>query len=404
MIPASRINGTRREEESLARRRYQRGSLVLRNGIWTARWREDVIGADGRLQRVRRGQRIGLKRDFPTRKLAQRQFDLLLSRVNSLNYSAVRMADFQTFVERWKTDVLPQSELSTQKQYKLHLNRWLLPVLGSVRMDRIGNEQAQMVIASMQGKTAGYARDVIATLCSIMKTARAWRYTASEIDRRSLTFPKRKEAPRRRFFSEQQITAIVALAEMKWPEQPWALAFLLAAETGMREGEILGLQWPDFDFEQCMVAVRRKVWYTKPGATKTLASEAVLPVPQSLVERLRRYRETRWKRNEGQWLFATRHGKPVCPCQIVQRKLWAVLDALKIERCGMHAFRHGHASMLVDAGEPMTVVRDQLRHTDVKMTLSVYSHVIGSAQREAVERLSARLDSVGLTGSIGGSI
>jgi hypothetical protein len=52
--------------------------------------------------------------------------------------------------------------------------------------------------------------------------------------------------------------------------------------------------------------------------------------------------------------------------------------------------RAAHEAML-DAGEPLTVVRDQLRHSDVRITLGVYGHVLGNGQRNAVNRLAKRL-------------
>jgi integrase len=67
------------------------------------------------------------------------------------------------------------------------------------------------------------------------------------------------------------------------------------------------------------------------------------------------------------------------------------LDALKIPRCGLHAFRHTHSSLLVEGGAPVSVAQAQLRHADPRITLGIYSHVVGNSQREAVEKLAAIL-------------
>ena len=70
----------------MARRRFQRGSLILRGKKqkWVAKWREDVIEPSGRVRRVQRREVIGTKEEYPTRKLAQRALDQRLSDVNSL--------------------------------------------------------------------------------------------------------------------------------------------------------------------------------------------------------------------------------------------------------------------------------------------------------------------------------
>ncbi len=78
---------------------------------------------------------------------------------------------------------------------------------------------------------------------------------------------------------------------------------------------------------------------------------------------------------------------------IVQRQLWPILDRLGIPLCGLHAFRHTHSSLLVDVGAPVSVAQAQLRHSDPRITLGIYSHVVGDSQRQAVERVARMLDS-----------
>src|SRR5690348_4691163 len=83
------INGPK--EATMARKRYQRGSLIPANGIpasgrWVARWREDVIQADGTITRPYRWEVLGTIKDYPTRKLALRALESRLSNINSLGY------------------------------------------------------------------------------------------------------------------------------------------------------------------------------------------------------------------------------------------------------------------------------------------------------------------------------
>ena len=64
-----------------------------------------------------------------------------------------------------------------------------------------------------------------------------------------------------------------------------------------------------------------------------------------------------------------------------------MLDRLNIKRAGMHGFRHCHASLLIDVGANPKVAQEQMRHSDPRITLGIYSHVVGNAQREAVDRV-----------------
>jgi integrase len=91
-------------------------------------------------------------------------------------------------------------------------------------------------------------------------------------------------------------------------------------------------------------------------------------------------------------LFFNRRGRPYNATKVVQKALWPVLDKLKIERCGLHAFRHTHSSLLLETGASPTVAQAQLRHSDPRITLGIYGHVIGDSQRNAVDRVAEILD------------
>jgi hypothetical protein len=80
--------------KSMARRRYQRGQLSAVDGNWIARWREDVITSNGEVRRVRRKEMIGTLKQYPTKRLAQRELDRRLSEacpVCGMEFSAREM-------------------------------------------------------------------------------------------------------------------------------------------------------------------------------------------------------------------------------------------------------------------------------------------------------------------------
>ena len=86
---------------------------------------------------------------------------------------------------------------------------------------------------------------------------------------------------------------------------------------------------------------------------------------------------------------------------VVRVGLKPVLKELGIpaKNTGLHAFRHGLATELVEASVPFTVVQNQLRHADLKTTLKVYAHVIPQTQRDAMEQLGG-LQSVRESGTV----
>jgi integrase len=115
--------------------------------------------------------------------------------------------------------------------------------------------------------------------------------------------------------------------------------FCILTLDGLRAGEVPGLKWGDIDFDRSSLHIRRTAWYGKIQTAKSEASETVLPIPSSLLTMLKSYQVT-WKRNEAGFLFVTRNGRPPSSNKVVGYHLWAILDALGIPRCGLHAFRH----------------------------------------------------------------
>lgn len=385
-----RLQGQRFKERggSLSRKRFQRGQLSLDGQSWVARWRED-IQTDSGVRRVRKSLVIGSKADYPTRKLAQRRLDLLLARVNSAGYRPGRIATVVEFAERWKSEVLCQLKPSTQMAAEGHLRKHIIPQVGSFRLDELAAERQQQFITRLSATVSRKTLlNILTTLSSMLGKAEAWGYVTATVNRKQLTLP-RSERIRRRFFSAEEIRRIVAAA----PE-PLATICFLAATTGLREGEIFGLNVSDLDFERHTITVSRSAWRGKLQSPKSESSMRVLHMPNALAKLLKAYLST-WRPNSLDLLFASRRGTPINPNHLVARKLHPLLDKLKIERAGFHAFRHSHSSLLIELGAAVTSVQAQLGHSTPVTTLNVYSHVIPQSQRDSVERLAGILDGSG---------
>jgi integrase len=368
---------------NMARRRYQQGTLERRGGKWTLRWREDVVLPDGTEVRELRRTVLGTVEDFPTKPLAKREATTFLARVNRSDYRPVKRATFSEFAERWRNQVIDLLKPSTAKVIASHLRFHLLPEFGRMRLDEIGQEQVQSFIGKVaKGRSRHTILNVLGSLASILKKAREWGYAVTGLQQRDLVIPYAKPSMPGRFFTAEQIRSILELAS-----EPWRTIFALAAMTGLRSGEVLGLSIDDLDFENRVIFVRRSAWYRHLILPKSNRSVATVPMPEPLAELLANNRAS-WRPNEKRLLFSNRRGNPYSANKLVQKKLWPILDALLIPRCGMHAFRHGHGSLLHSSGASLKVAQVQLRHADASTTSRYYLHVIPSEQRDAVERVA----------------
>jgi integrase len=130
-------------------------------------------------------------------------------------------------------------------------------------------------------------------------------------------------------------------------------------------------------------------------STRSKTSSAPITLPGALAAVLSEYRKE-WKSNAQGFLFTTRNGRPPSSNKVVEYHLWPILDALNIPRCGLHAFRHGVASFIVDAGYAPEVAQKQLRHSSARTTLG-YVHLRGGVTEQAMADVSnsLKLDAVG---------
>jgi site-specific recombinase XerD len=120
---------------------------------------------------------------------------------------------------------------------------------------------------------------------------------------------------------------------------------------------------------------------------KSKASKATVHMPPVLEKRLRAFLANHWLKNDMGLLFCNTKGKPMQRDKVAY-KLQDTLRALGIEKAGLHAFRHMVASELLEQGASPAVVQRQLRHSNSSITLDRYSHIIGNAQKDAVNSLA----------------
>jgi integrase len=370
----------------MAQRRYQKGRVFLRGKrepVWVGRWREDRALENGGVERIEKATILGTGRELKTKRLAQRRLDLILCRINAPEYRPGRVASIAEFAEKWQAEILIHRKPSTVRAAKSHLKTYILPQLGKMQLDELGRERQQAFATRLVSKVSRKTVvNILGTLSTMITTAKEWGYICEAVKLGALALPESPLRPAARFFSGEEAKKIIAAAG-----NPYRTMFAIAAMTGLRAGEILGLMLEDVDFERRVLHIQRAAWCGHVQTVKSKSSRAPLPLPDALAEILRQYLTT-WRPNAAKLLFANRLGRPFNANKVVQKGLWPILEKLGIEHCGLHAFRHTHTSLLLEVGASPTVAQAQLRHSDARITLGVYGHVIGDSQRNAVERVA----------------
>jgi integrase len=140
--------------------------------------------------------------------------------------------------------------------------------------------------------------------------------------------------------------------------------FAVLAMTGIRAGELFGLQVEDLDLERRLIFIRRSARYGRIQTLKSEASQGALPMPEPLADMLKGYLKT-WTPNPLALLFANQIGRPMSANKVVQRKLWPILDKLKIPRCGLHAFPRSERLLQLAFGRTDTPMLKPLKRSAV---------------------------------------
>jgi integrase len=365
----------------MARRRYQKGSLFLRGKrvrVWIGRWREDERGEDGAVRRVHRTVVIGTQREFPTRRLAERELERQLAPINSPTYRARHSCSFAQFARRWQEAVLPHYKPSTARDIRSQLRKHLVPALGDQPLRDITTFVIQQFVTQTDASPRT-VRKLVACLQAMWRQARAWGYV-NHNPFEGLILPKRRPA-KQFFFSLEEVQRILAAAA-----EPYRTLYWLAAETGLRIGELLGLRWEDVNLETGVLQVRVAVWDREVQDPKSQAAVRVLVLSPALRARLVEFSRT-WRPNNLRLLFATRKDTAHSYTNILHRQFHPLLKQLGICRCGFHAFRHTNATLMDRMAVPMRVRQQRLGHADARMTLGTYTHAVSEDERKFADKL-----------------
>lgn len=181
--------------------------------------------------------------------------------------------------------------------------------------------------------------------------------------------------------------------------------FLTALGTGLRLGELLGLKWSDINFDTGVITVSRNLSRAKNKITgkyeiieqipKTKNSYREVPIPANILNKLKEHKKLQNKQRlfvgesyiHNNYIFTDDIGKPIDDKR-PGRNLKSILKKLNIKPIKFHALRHTYATRLFENNIPPKTVQALMGHSDISVTMDIYTHVMNDTKLEAVEKLN----------------
>ena len=375
----------------MPKRRFQKGCFLVdkKTGGMYSQHYIDVGRPDGTTATKQVKRFLGNLSTMSER-AARREHALIMEQVNQSRGSVMPLVKGQTFadaVNKWREAVAPNLCPSTVRQRESYLKNHIMPCFGRSGLPEMNVGAVQQFATNIRKTLSGKSTlNILGTVFTILDYAGRCGMRVPKVRFADLQLGSISRETPVAFFTREQATLIIAEAK-----EPFKTLFACAWLTGLRAGELLALTLDDLNFDRKTIRVNKSSddLTREIRQPKTKCSVALLPMPSALETVLRNYIKT-WTPNPSGLLFASRCGlKPRTRTNIVRNGLKPVLRKLGIPSAntGLHAFRHGLATELVERAVPVTVLQSQMRHSDVRTSLKVYAHLIPQSQRDAMENV-----------------
>ncbi len=361
------------------------GNIRKRHGSWQLRYYTNIIGPEG--TPVRRQITKTLCRVSDEYRTAKDCWALADEVLVPLRKSAAQPEGSLTVSEFTERYFLPfikaKRKPSTHKFYKEAHDNHLKDRVGFVRLREFTTRHAQEVLDSIPLTHNSLLR-IKTTMSAIFSYAIRLGFVSGANPVRESKAEGARNDPQQYAYTVDEV-----LYMLKKLSEPARTVVAVAALAGLRESEIRGLKWADYTGAE--LSVRRSIWRTHVGETKTPESKNAVPVIAPLRRLLDQHRATA---NGAAWIFAgEKKGFALHLDNLSRRTLRPVL---KDRWHGWHAFRRGLATNLFGLGVPAEVAQTILRHANVSTTREHYIVLESrNAGQEAMQKLETALANKG---------
>jgi integrase len=290
---------------------------------------------------------------------------------------------------------------NTRREYAISIQKHITPRLGDVQLQALDRLQVRGLYRELAA--SGLVEKSVHNIHICLRKALQDAFEDGLVRRNAAdrAHSKPKDRPEMRTWSAEELAAFLVFTAS---DRDTAL-YQVAAATGMRRGELLGLRWRDVDFDSARLSIRQQLTRYNGagwgfGLTKSRKSIRTVEVDPETIEVLGEHRDRQlferraWGdayRSDLDLVFGRPEGSAEDPDSIGRRfgrqvRLLSALPAI-----GLHGLRHTHATLLLEEGVDVKTVSERLGHDCVQTTLELYAHVTPRMRANAAARFGSLL-------------
>lgn len=285
----------------------------------------------------------------------------------------------------------------------------VIPKIGDLHLSQVTTEDIDSMLNSLKDNGLSYSSIKKAYDCAKAMFEYAIQKRDIVINPMALAeMPHESDFEKKevRFFTRDEASRIIEECSRLYstgkPVYPYGDAFILVLNTGLRMGELLGLQKQDVDLSKKVINVKRNAQVVSNrnndgtraaghrvvlSTTKTYSGRRCISLNKTALEAVQRLMNAH---PESQYVVCGTTGNQVTH-ERFERSFYRILRNCGIEQTGVHSLRHTFASMLFDKGTDIKTISTLLGHASVKITMDTYVHLMQDSGKQAVDQLDESL-------------
>jgi len=277
---------------------------------------------------------------------------------------------------------------NTRRDYECNLRLYLVPYFAGVKIRSISPDMVEtfrsvLVERGVGRRTVNKCHTLLSAMLRHALRHRWINYNPAAEIRKLREKPTTSE----RLVDSNVLTPDDVTRLIEATDERWRLIFLMAVLTGLRQGELLGLQWGDIDLNARQVYVRRQYTRGRFSELKTKYSRRCVALSDELLSILKEWK-LRCPKGDLDLVFPTGTGNPENHSNLLRRGLYPALRRAGLRKIRFHDLRHIFASFLIAKNVHPKRIQALLGHSTIKITMDTYGHLMSETDNEAAEHIA----------------